>query len=547
MQLAGDLFVFKRSFIWTRQGGYLEEAGIDRLVMVSLFSGLDADDDPSFHADAFSSSQLQLLLTDAEKTFDECNSRSVPDRVRAVQAVFLQGAPATRRLLVRAVDQCHLLTVETLAAATRSCDAGDCEAAATSLQVPRKLSSMICRLLKREDLDEISASSRASQTAFKMLLALFSFFRDQASGREEGGRQAFQTSLREVFAECKLLMDQLERCLDVSSTSTMELLADLLLVLPHIDFRYYGKMGKAFLAAAAKLTHDDREDSFGSKAGELFSSASEMALSYAGDDERLSTGGKAADNLVRKLLFVLKFLRDLCDLFCDCLGREVDFGTLVSALAKVLTFSTVSIENNESVLPETRQQMTMALPGWAKSVAEELMIDQNFTAYVLNKDRRVHEVADSSSSYAFCSLCSYLLHRLPHKNDGTRSLWMPSRGAHPVHHLLGQYYVPHDTSFYLLLFISGPNLLGVILKNAHKCHEFDFEPFVLSVEHSGRGRVPVSAYEHIISLTQSFIMGASVREMEVVERELLRAVVTLPVEAFWSKRLASDVWCFLGR
>ena len=63
--------------------------------------------------------------------------------------------------------------------------------------------------------------------------------------------------------------------------------------------------------------------------------------------------------------------------------------------------------------------MSMALPGWAKSVAEELMIDQNFSAFVLGGDL---------SGFASCNLCAFLLHRLPHKNDGTRNAWMPAKG-----------------------------------------------------------------------------------------------------------------------
>ncbi len=55
----------------------------------------------------------------------------------------------------------------------------------------------------------------------------------------------------------------------------------------------------------------------------------------------------------------------------------------------------------------------------------------------------------------------------------------------------------------------------------------------------------MGAYEHVVSLVQSFVIAATAKEMEVVEQVLMRFL--LRDQRFWSSKLIADVWCFIGR
>ncbi len=55
----------------------------------------------------------------------------------------------------------------------------------------------------------------------------------------------------------------------------------------------------------------------------------------------------------------------------------------------------------------------------------------------------------------------------------------------------------------------------------------------------------MTPYEHVITLMQSFVMGASPREMELVEETLMTLLLTK--QPFWTLKFVSDVWCFIGR
>ena len=58
---------------------------------------------------------------------------------------------------------------------------------------------------------------------------------------------------------------------------------------------------------------------------------------------------------------------------------------------------------------------------------EELLTDQSFARFMLADRFQVQE-DDCVSHYGFLVLCSFLLHRLPHQNDGTKSFWIPATG-----------------------------------------------------------------------------------------------------------------------
>ncbi len=76
---------------------------------------------------------------------------------------------------------------------------------------------------------------------------------------------------------------------------------------------------------------------------------------------------------------------------------------------------------------QVRQTVTSGLTSLSKAALEELMIDQNFASFVFGKEFSAPEPPDGCT-YELCHACAYLLHRLPHKNDGTRKLWMESKG-----------------------------------------------------------------------------------------------------------------------
>ncbi len=60
------------------------------------------------------------------------------------------------------------------------------------------------------------------------------------------------------------------------------------------------------------------------------------------------------------------------------------------------------------------------------------MIDQSFSGYLFGsglKQMVTEANSDESNSYELCHLLSYMIHRVPHKNDGTRKMWMNDQGT----------------------------------------------------------------------------------------------------------------------
>ena len=80
--------------------------------------------------------------------------------------------------------------------------------------------------------------------------------------------------------------------------------------------------------------------------------------------------------------------------------------------------------------------------------------------------------------------------------------------------------------------------------------ELNSGPSVLAPDPTGKvqGLVPLRPYEHVICYVQSFVMGATSKEMDCVERVLSEEMVKPAAdERFWADKLTADVWCFVGR
>ena len=62
---------------------------------------------------------------------------------------------------------------------------------------------------------------------------------------------------------------------------------------------------------------------------------------------------------------------------------------------------------------------------------------------------------------------------------------------------------------------------------------------------------PVGAYEYALTLVQSFAVHADQDDFAALEAALFAEILNDSESEFgtdyWSKRLASDLWCFLAR
>ena len=99
---------------------------------------------------------------------------------------------------------------------------------------------------------------------------------------------------------------------------------------------------------------------------------------------------------------------------------------------------------------------------------DELSIDQGFASFVFSPDfetkalmNATKESGGGESAYELCHLLAFLLHRVPYQNDGTRRLWMGGG-------------------------VDG-NLFRSVISVAGECSDFNRDPFVIGVEHSGKG------------------------------------------------------------
>ena len=139
---------------------------------------------------------------------------------------------------------------------------------------------------------------------------------------------------------------------------------------------------------------------------------------------------KKIGNLVKKIQYLLRLTENLTSLMCDSLGE--DFSDLTSALSVLVVLNDASVMAVDALPQETRHGIAETLPALAQCVLEELLTDQAFATFVLSERFEVKE-DDCVSHFGFLFVCAFLLHRLPHQNDGTKGFWMPHEGTGTSH------------------------------------------------------------------------------------------------------------------
>lgn len=70
------------------------------------------------------------------------------------------------------------------------------------------------------------------------------------------------------------------------------------------------------------------------------------------------------------------------------------------------------------------------MPGWAKQVLEQLMINGKIPNFFFEK------ASNDNCAFDFCHVCAFLLHRIPFKNDGIRRNWMEDKGTQKLNALI---------------------------------------------------------------------------------------------------------------
>ncbi len=344
-------------------------------------------------SDSINEEQLEVLLDQVCKILPDLSDSNqqghfplvspeeLEERIRAIRAFNRHLVPRMRdsgslRLqpcLSLAMDNCHSLVLQSLAAAAHNSARGDDAAALSAIRIPQViLNSLRTLVIGNPDSGSGGNGERVllvPKMCMTMLVPIFQHCLDCSSRPSPPAIPVeYQRSLRDVFEESKHIMGALEGALagELPScalddeaedlTDTMHLLAELVKILPRLDSRYFGRMARLFLDVSRKNRMTLTADKMLSRPAEIVDVTAALVVEHSTAVRRFSSAvvnnktssvGDASlrklESHTNKLHFLLGLLKDLADLFCDQLGGA-DFALITRGLSTTLSLNDASLE-----------------------------------------------------------------------------------------------------------------------------------------------------------------------------------------------------------